>query len=151
MNHSLVRSKSLGMADDAHMNRLRPALTPELQVRGIIFHNLPLIFFYLHVALIFWYHCSPPPPPPPPIQCCVGDLCGLRNRKINIVWGKESNVTRMLRNQKCRNILRVLLLIVLGNSFKYYLKLMCRDSVCWFCCCFSAFTSALVLGLLMFI
>lgn len=32
INHSLVRSKSLGMADAAHMNRLKPALTPELQV-----------------------------------------------------------------------------------------------------------------------
>ncbi|XP_020609227.1 tyrosine-protein phosphatase non-receptor type 4-like [Orbicella faveolata] len=34
MNHSLVRSKSLGMADDAHMSRLKPALTPELQRNG---------------------------------------------------------------------------------------------------------------------
>lgn len=39
MNHSLVRSKSLGMADaDGHMNRLRPALTPELHVRRVIYN-----------------------------------------------------------------------------------------------------------------
>ena len=41
------------MADDAHMNRLKPALTPELQVRRIIFSSLPLIFFHLYLALIF--------------------------------------------------------------------------------------------------
>ncbi|KAJ7354755.1 Tyrosine-protein phosphatase non-receptor type 3 [Desmophyllum pertusum] len=34
MNHSLVRSKSLGIADEVHMNRLKPALTPELQRNG---------------------------------------------------------------------------------------------------------------------
>lgn len=35
MNHSLVRSKSLGMADaDGHMNRLKPVLTPELHRNG---------------------------------------------------------------------------------------------------------------------
>lgn len=37
MNNSLVRSKSLGMADaEGHMNRLKPALTPELHVRRFI-------------------------------------------------------------------------------------------------------------------
>lgn len=35
MNNSLVRSKSLGMADaEGHMNRLKPALTPELHRNG---------------------------------------------------------------------------------------------------------------------
>lgn len=34
MNHSLVRSKSLGVGDEVHMNRLKPTLTPELQRNG---------------------------------------------------------------------------------------------------------------------
>ncbi|KAK2564770.1 Tyrosine-protein phosphatase non-receptor type 4 [Acropora cervicornis] len=36
INQSLIRSKSLGMADTAHMNRLKPALTPELQRNGSV-------------------------------------------------------------------------------------------------------------------
>lgn len=34
MNHSLVRSKSLGVGDEIQMSRLKPALTPELQRNG---------------------------------------------------------------------------------------------------------------------
>lgn len=36
INHSLVRSKSLGIGDEVRMNRLKPTLTPELQRNGSV-------------------------------------------------------------------------------------------------------------------